>query len=349
MAAPAPGVLVIGAGLAGSLLALELRQRGAAVTLLEVGEAATASAFSYGGLPGWAVAPTPLARQAAGAARQWRRLQQRHGDLGWRRCGLRLHGSAGSPLARWLPFSRVDSAQLTQRLPDVLAAAGVALQRGVADRLSREGGLWRVDLAGGAALTASTLVLAAGAGCRRLWPDLPPQWRLSWAGVLELPQPQANCLTLPQPLQRPQLERLAPQLSEPRWLVDAGLAPWGKGGLLGQISLVRPGLESGDSPPPPALMEQWLRQGLEPLGSPFAAALAAAGHYRQVGVAFCSDGQPLVGPLAGQPGLWIFSGFSGAFAQVPVLAPLLADWLAGEPSARRAAPERLRRLVRASP
>ena len=195
MAAPAPGVLVIGAGLAGSLLALELRQRGAAVTLLEAGDGATASAISYGGVPGWAVASTPLARQAAGAARQWRRLQQRHGDLGWRRCGLRLHGSTLSPLVRWLPCSRVDTARFTERLPAVLAAAGVALQRGVADRLSREGALWRVDLAGGAALTAATVVLAAGAGCRRLWPDLPPQWRLSWAGLLELPQPQGNRIT----------------------------------------------------------------------------------------------------------------------------------------------------------
>ena len=347
MAAPAPGVLVIGAGLAGSLLALELRQRGAAVTLLEAGDGATASAISYGGVPGWAVASTPLARQAAGAARQWRRLQQRHGDLGWRRCGLRLHGSALSPLVRWLPCSRVDTARFTQRLPAVLAAAGVALQRGVADRLSREGALWRVDLAGGAALTAATVVLAAGAGCRRLWPDLPPQWRLSWAGLLELPQPQGNRITLPQQWQRPQLERLAPQLLEQRWVVDAGLAPWGAGGLLGQISLVRPGQDCGESPPPPALMEQWLRQGLEPLGSPFGAALAAAGRYRQVGVAFCSDGEPLVGPLAQQPGLWVFSGFSSAFAQVPVLAPLLADWLAGEPQARQAAHQRLRGLLRA--
>ena len=46
-------------------------------------------------------------------------------------------------------------------------------------------------------------------------------------------------------------------------------------------------------------------------------------------MAFCTGGLPLVGPLPGAAGLWVFSGFSGAFAQVPVLAPLLADVIAG--------------------
>ena len=71
-----------GGGLAGALLALELSQRGSAVTLLDAAEADTATALSYGGIPGWPLLPTPLARRAAGAARRWRQLQRRHGDLG---------------------------------------------------------------------------------------------------------------------------------------------------------------------------------------------------------------------------------------------------------------------------
>ena len=57
-----------------------------------------------------------------------------------------------------------------------------------------------------------------------------------------------------------------------------------------------------------------------------------------------SNGLPLVGPVPQAPGLWVFSGFSGAFAQVPVLAPLLADWLAAEPRRSARARRRLQAL-----
>ena len=56
---------------------------------------------------------------------------------------------------------------------------------------------------------------------------------------------------------------------------------------------------------------------------------ALPGHYRQVPVPFCSDGQPLAGPVDGAPpGLWAFSGFSGAFTAVPPLAETLAESVA---------------------
>jgi hypothetical protein len=136
MAPPAPGVLVIGGGLAGALLALALREQGAPVTVVDpppatAGTAAvqSATAISYGALPGWPLAPTPLARLAAGASRRWRRLQRQHGDLGWRPRRLRLHGGlAGLEAASawWpLPFAQVDSAVLAAGLPRVLAAATV--------------------------------------------------------------------------------------------------------------------------------------------------------------------------------------------------------------------------------
>ena len=337
----APGRLtIVGGGLAGSLLALELVELGLAVTLVDAGEA-SATALSYGGVAWWAGAPGrlgPLLRQAPD---HWRRLQGRHGCLGWRRCGLRLHGGCwGTSLLR-PPFAQVDSSVLMAALPRVLVAAGVDLRRGrvlAAPRLVAAG--WQLELEPGGPLLAEQVVLAAGAGCRALAPALPDRLRVSWAGVLALPArptllPRSASpwwrhatqrrIVQPRHWQRPALEGSAPGLEQERWIVDAGCAPWGEGLLLGQISLVRPGLERGE-PPATAAMEGRLRQGLAGL-DPLLAALP--GPYRQVPVAFCSGGLPLVGPLPGAAGLWVFSGFGGAFAQVPVLAPLLADVIAG--------------------
>ena len=92
----------------------------------------------------WPLAPTPLARLAAGASKRWRFLQERHGDLGWRPCRLRLHGAAAGwrPLSAWwpLPFAQVDSAVLAARLPLVLAAAGVRCKKGRVERLEPQAG-----------------------------------------------------------------------------------------------------------------------------------------------------------------------------------------------------------------
>jgi glycine/D-amino acid oxidase-like deaminating enzyme len=337
----APGRLtIVGGGLAGSLLALELVQRGVSVTLIDAGEA-TATALSYGGVAWWAGAPGPLGPLLRQAPDRWRRLQARHGLLGWRGCGLRLHGGGWTtPLLR-PPFAQVDSTVLMAALPRVLAAAGVQRRRGrvLAPPQPVAGG-WHLELERGDTVVAEQLVLAAGAGCRALAPDLPERHRVNWAGVLALParpplgpasaspwlrHAARRRIVQPRHWQRPSLEAKAPELREERWIVDAGCAPWGMGLLLGQISLVRPGMDSGEAPPP-AAMEGHLRQGLAGL-DPLLAALP--GPYRQVPVAFCSNGLPLAGPLPGAPGLWVFSGFGGAFAQVPVLAPLLADVIAG--------------------
>ncbi len=337
----APGRLtIVGGGLAGSLLALELVERGLAVTLIDA-EEATATALSYGGVAWWAGAPGPLGPLLRQAPDRWRRLQERHGLLGWRGCGLRLHGGGWTTPLLHPPFAQVDSTVLMAALPRVLAAAGVERRRGrvVAPPQPVPGG-WHLELEPGDPLLAAQVVLAAGAGCRTLAPALPERHRVSWAGVLALParptlppdsaspwwrHAVGRRIVQPRHWQRPALEAAVPGLEEERWIVDAGFAPWGEGLLLGQISLVRPGLDSGE-PPPPAAMEGHLRQGLAGL-DPLLAALP--GPYRQVPVAFCSGGLPLVGPLPGAAGLWVFSGFGGAFAQVPVLAPLLADVIAG--------------------
>lgn len=189
-------------------------------------------------------------------------------------------------------------------LPGVLAAAGVEHRRGrvVAPPRPLSGG-WHLELEPGGTHLADQVVLAAGAGCRTLAPGLPERHRASWAGVLTLPvRPSLSSassspwlghaarrrIVQPRHWQRPSLEARAPELGEERWIVDAGFAPQGEGLLLGQISLVRPGLDSGE-PPDAAVMERRLRQALAGL-DPVLAALQ--GPYRQVPVAFCSGGLP---------------------------------------------------------
>lgn len=333
-------IVVIGAGLAGSLAALALAGRGAAVTMVGPAPPAlplAASFLSYGSVLGWK------------AARHWRRLEQAHGPLGWRRRGLVLHGwppplaffppSALALLTTPLPFGQVDGTALAAALPGALAAAGVGRNEALVSGLDpAPGGGWKLRLAGvgseAAVLWAEQVVLAAGAGCRSLWPSLPERLRCSWAGVLALErnpggsawleQRRHGRIVLPRVWQRAHLERQAEGLTEERWVVDVGLAPWGAGVLVGQVSLVRPGVASGD-PPDPVRMEARLRQALARL-DPALAALEAP--YRQAPVPFCSDGRPLVGPLPKAPGLWAFSGFSGAFSVVPPLAEELARQLA---------------------
>jgi glycine/D-amino acid oxidase-like deaminating enzyme len=346
------GVVIVGGGLAGSLLALALRELGVAVRLVDAPGAAAgtvrarfATAISYGAVAGWPLAPTPLARLAAGASRRWRALQRRHGPLGWRSCRLRLHGA----LVPWLPlpFAQVDGAQLVARLPAVLAAAGVERHTGWVQALEPlANAAWQLTLSDGSTLQAASVVLAAGARCRQLWPALPQRLRSSWAAVLELPNPLPGLAGLqawlPARFSRLGLERRAPLLSQPEWLVDGGLVPWGSGALLGQHTLVRPGLELGE-PPEPSLTERQLRESLA--AQAWGAALAAApGRLRQAPVAFCSEGGPLVGPAPQAPGVWLFTGFSAGFSQVPVLAPLLAQALAAGGRRAAAAQRQLRHL-----
>jgi hypothetical protein len=342
------GVAVVGAGLAGSLLALALARRGVATTL--VGAAApSATALSYGGMAGRAI------------ARQWQALERLHGPLGWRPSRLVLHGWP-EPLNRLppplqalatavVPLSRVDAPALAAALPSALAAAGVARQEAAVKRLAPAGGGWELALEGAAAIEARQVVLAAGAGCRDLWPELPERLRFSWAGVIVvagggsggsepksqepasrgpsesawLEQARLGRIVQARQWRRSALEATAAELQQERWIVDAGLAPWGENVLLGQISLVGPNADPC-RPPDPATMEARLRQGLAELDPQLA---ALAGDYRQVPVPFCSDGQPLAGPVAGAPpGLWAFSGFSGAFTAVPPLAETLAESVA---------------------
>jgi glycine/D-amino acid oxidase-like deaminating enzyme len=71
-------------------------------------------------------------------------------------------------------------------------------------------------------------------------------------------------------------------------------------------------------------MEARLRAGLQELDPQLA---SLPGTYHQVPVSFCLGGSPLAGPVDGAPGLWMFTGFSGAFAVVPSMAESMADQL----------------------
>ncbi|MCS5699332.1 FAD-dependent oxidoreductase [Cyanobium sp. FGCU-52] len=346
-AAVLPPVAVVGGGLAGSLAALALAHRGFAVSLLappaaaeerEPSELGTATALSYGALAG------PASWQA------WRDLETVHGPLGLRAATLLRHGDPWLDrlppgLQAWpsrlLGFGRVDPAALLGALPAALAAAGVQRQSAVVRALEPRHPGWRLCLdaaTGPATLETARVVLAAGAGSRALWPDLPEQLRVSWAGVLTLPRvppgpwpAHAGRGRVVQPFhwQRPLLEGRALSLQSEDWIVDAGLAPRDEGLVVGQVTVVRPGTASGP-PPDPATMEERLRDGLRRLDPALG---ALAGTYRQVPVAFCVGGEPLVGPIAGAAGLWAFTGFSAAFSRVPIRAVDLAAWMAAEAEA----------------
>jgi glycine/D-amino acid oxidase-like deaminating enzyme len=330
-----PPVVIVGAGLCGSLAALALARRGVAVTLIDAAAAdatpgdamagpvadGSATALSYGGV---------LGRKAR---RDWRRLERLHGPLGWRSSRLVPHHRAGllavlpppllAAIAAVVPYSRVDAVALASALPGALRRAGVHCRKARVLRLERRGdgdagahpdngagrcGGWRLVLAGMDPLGAKQVVLAAGAGSRALWPFLPCRFRLSWAGVLVvernpggnawLEQVRRGHVVLPADWQRPRLEARAPSLERDDWIVDPGLAPWGEQGvLLGQISLVPSTAADAEA---------------ETLGPPDPAVMEARlrcglahldpglarleGLYRQVPVSFCTDGQALLGP-----------------------------------------------------
>ena len=282
---------MIGDGLAGSLLALCLAHQGARVRLLGA-ERQTATALSYGALP------------RGGPSRAWRRLERRHGPLGWRPSGLVFHDlRAGLPRplavlsqAVPIPLARVDAPTWQAARRPALVAAGVRQLAGqVCGLRARPGGGWWLEWrpspadASSASVTvldADTVVLAAGASARALWPALPSRLRHSWAGVLHLErvapghrwldQVRRGRIVQPRHWRRPALEGACANSQEPLWLVDAGLAPRGDGAVLGQISLIPPaGAAAGSlEPPDPHWMEGRLREGLRLL-DPTLAALEA--------------------------------------------------------------------------
>ncbi len=354
-------VLVIGAGLAGSLAALALRQQGLGVVVVAPAQEAMASYASYGGVTGWPALPGALGQAMLRAPGCWSALEQRHGSLGWQACDLSLHWQetqavAALPLVESLlaqvpgarqqerrlilPFGRVDGVRLAQALPLALDRCGVRrLERQVLrlEPLSPQG--WRLWLAGGDQLEASRVLLAAGPASAGLWPSQvdgrPPIPAMSWSGALaleagvcaaeSLPAGAAEGIVIPLLGERQGLEARCQELQQPEWIVDAGLAPRGRGWWLGQISVVAPA-GAWQEPPDPVWMEAELRRRL---GAVWPQLAQLPGRLVQVPVAFPGAAGPLSGAIEGAPGLWGWAGFQGAFALLPVLAPDLASAIAG--------------------
>jgi glycine/D-amino acid oxidase-like deaminating enzyme len=336
----AAGVHVLGSGLCGSLAALALARRGAAVTLIDGGEAQpAATAQSYG---------TLLGQEAQQA---WRDLERQHGDLGLRDCRLLLHGlpwpleQLPAALRRLgtaaLPFFRVDGERLAAALPLALAAAGVRRLRLALAPLepASGGGWWLRPAGGGTAERAARVLLAAGAGSRRLWPALPGRFAVSWAGVLRLAhnpgdnpwliQTARGGALFPRQLCRPQLEQGfgvngPAREARPACCVDVSLAGWGAGVLAGQVCQVQPELAPQ---PDAAALERRLRGALAAFDADLAGRLIGA-DYVQVPVGFCADAEPLLGRLA--PGLWVCTGFRGAFSHAPAAVETLAEQILAE-------------------
>lgn len=294
-------ITVIGGGLAGSLLALELAALAHSVRLIDAGDGDSATALSYGLIP------------PGGDGGAWRRLRRHHRVAGLRRRWLQL-GPRGLPL----PALQVEPERFAASIREALQRLGVVRQQ---QRLENSDQLQPL-------LAEGPVVLACGSGCRRLSPGLSDRLRCSWAGILEfdpaaMPPPRWLA-RLPERFERLALERRTEPAAEDRWIVDAGLVPCGDRLLAGQITLLRPGVEP-EPAPDPALMEQRLREGL---ARRWPALAELPGRYRQAPVSFCRDGIPLAEPVT--PGLWVLAGFSGAFGELPAAAASLAARIAAE-------------------
>lgn len=375
--AAAADVLVVGAGLCGSLLALALTHNGARVTLVDTLPVHTASSLSYGGVPWWAGADNALGQLQARALDCWRRLEDRYGDLGLTPARLLLHWPVGPhPAAaleavatlphavsgrhlcrqqlqrgRWggwrlccggaldLPYARVEPQRFHVGISRALAQHGVAVCRGHVANLQLAGRTCGgVRLTDGTALEASAVVLANGAGMSSLLPPTSrtPSLPCTSAGVLRLAlaQPFPDVIVMPLLGKRQRLERQGYREGSAA-IVDAGLAPYRGGVLMGQVSRMEPPGSPEDrasSQAAAAADEAMLRRAVAGFAPGLATAPALTqATFHHCRVAFSPDGRPWAGAYPGVERLWVFGGFSGAFALAPVLAPLLAVEIMGGP------------------
>ena len=350
-------LLLVGGGLCGALLALELAERGAQVELAGPPLGAGASGCSYGGVPWWAGANDPFGHLQAKAPAHWRALEQRHGPMGLQQLPLWLHWQkqddpaavqAAAAFLEQLPqqprVERLTAAELLSAEP-LLAGGNWAgalqlpylrldprgLQRGLDAAFERLG----VQRSGAISpevfaqrLKQQTVVLCAGAATVGLLQGLgysvPSPLRFSWAGVLQLGGAQLAAPRIAMPLLGQRRQRESAIAGDPS-ILDAGVAPAAGGGLLlGQTSWFDQPL---NHPPQAAQELERLLAAAQQLLPGLAPEQLTAATLQQQPVAYSTDQRPLLGPHPEQPQLHLFTGFSGAFAQVPVLAPLLAEAL----------------------
>ena len=249
----------------------------------------------------------------------------REGEL--QRLGLTCTGAVR------LPYGRIDLHHYRHAMARLLPCRGVRCSPWAVDQLLiHHGQCTGARLMDGTILESDGVVLATGAAMASLVP-LPEAARwfpYSWASVLPLRQSQlcAEVILMPLMGQRERMEHHGGA----DLVVDAGLAPWDGGVLLGQVTSLQHrsrGAHPIRGPWQPAVAEARLHHALAALTP----ALAAAARQQQAVVHHCPvsyspDGRPWVGACPAIGNLWLFGGFRGAFALAPVLAPLLAEAIA---------------------
>ena len=350
--------LVVGGGLGGALLALHLAEAGAQVELAGGPMSAGATGWSYGGVPWWGVGSDDLGQLLATAPSHWHALQDRCGDLGVNSCNLWLHWSElDSSAAVEAARAALDALPQQPRLEHFSAedlwsaeplCQGAALggaiqmpylrvdpdgfQRGIDQALQRLG-VTRLPPLDAESLSqrlehVDAAVLCAGALSAPLLQQLdlprPSVLRFSWAGILQLEHLELTSNTIIMPLLGQRRQRQLADAGQ-ALVLDPGICPGPGGGILiGQTSWFDQSLEH--SPEPQAEQQRLMAagQGLLPQ-LPSAACSAARLHQRPV--AYTTDLLPLMGPLPECSKLHLFTGFSVAFVQAPVLAPLMAQAL----------------------
>lgn len=194
-------IIVIGAGAWGTPAALQLQDRGYAVTLIERFEAGSIFASSGGSSRLWRLADTEpwRARMLAGTVGAFERLGERVGEPVFRHTGMLWRDMPSLPAARaaiaaigiahtevpadevgdFIPGLRPDGRDaifvpdagvvladvlLSRTLAAFIAAGGTYLPQTEVVGVSTAGGLATVALAGGAELDAEQVLITAGPG-----------------------------------------------------------------------------------------------------------------------------------------------------------------------------------------
>ncbi|GAB4142715.1 MAG: hypothetical protein Fur0046_19410 [Cyanobacteria bacterium J069] len=188
-------------------------------------------------------------------------------------------------------------------------------------------------------LSAAGVIVSAGGWSRNLLKQagLPVRIYFSWAELIETPPAsptQIRTIMMPAALKRFEQEAAAgaedaawdlPEQEVVSPILDEGVIQFQDGRIrIGQVTRMISSLEpSVDA----AASETNLRQAV---GRFLPSLKDAPGTWSRCPVAFTGDRLPLVGPVPGAEGIYLFSGFSNPFALMPPLARRYAHHLTGQ-------------------
>ncbi len=329
-------IVIIGAGLIGATLALELSQRGRDVTLVDAGlPAGQASGRSFGWInASFSLSEAHFALRVAGMAaheRLARRLPGVHrasGCLWWEEAGAAFDATASRLADAGYPLERLTRAAITAREPALrqppdealffptegwvdpaaltraaLAASGARVLSGLGAAIRVRGGrACGVDTPLGP-IEADQVVIAAGTGAPALLAPL----------GLDLPMLHRPGLLL---RSAPVGLRLGPILAAP----EQELRQEDDGRLLAPAAAFHQSDEGGDLSDPLAQAEAALAR----IGAMLGLSGLKAESVMQADRPVPGDGLPVVGAVPGVGGLWLSVLHSGV-----TLAAIVAEGLAG--------------------